>query len=80
MGEKTVINQDFQVIDKGNNIYEVWMIATLGDKVYRQFLCAIVDPYRARSFVERLKYHFESIFYIPQWTEVFTSKHMKEVI
>lgn len=80
MGEKTIINQDFQVIDKGNNIYEVWIIATLGDKVYRQLLCAIVDPYRAQSFTERLKSHFESIYYIPQWIEVFTAKHMKEVI
>lgn len=72
MEGKTVINQDFQVIDKGNNIYEVWIIATLGDKVYRQLLCAIVDPYRAQSFVERLKSHFESIFYIPQWVERLT--------
>ena len=79
MDEKVVLNQNFFMKPKGD-IYEIWMTATIGDHFYKQFLCEVNGSYRARSFIERLKYHFESIFYIPQWTEVFTAKHMKEVI
>ena len=79
MNEKIIINQDFFVFPK-DDTYEIWMIATIGTYSYWQLLCEVKDSYRARSFVERLKYHFESIFYIPQWTEIFTAKHMKEVI
>lgn len=79
MDEKIVINQDFFVFPK-DDTYEIWITATIGNKSYKWLLCEIKDSYRARSFVERLKYHFESIFYIPQWTKIFTAKHMKEVV
>ena len=79
MNEKIAINQDFFVFPK-DDAYEIWMTATIGTYSYKQLLCEVTDSYRARSFAERLKHHFESVFYIPQWTEVFTAKHMKEVI